>query len=162
MEKLDETELPAKEEFYSKLNDRGVTDEEYEHAKNVWNEFEMETMRNYHDLYMNTDVLILADVFENFRKICMENYGLDPTWYYTSPGLSWDALLKMTKIELDLLTDTDMVLMFEKGIRGSVSMISKRYSKANNAYMDEYDSDKPTKYIPYLDANNLYVTQHHL
>ena len=131
--------------------------------KNVWNEFEMETMRNYHDLYMVTDVLILADVFENFRRICMENYGLDPAWYYTSPGLSWDALLKMTKVKLDLLKDPDMVLMFEKGIRGGMSMISKRYAKANNPYMDggagascEYDSDKPTKYIPYLDANNLY------
>ena len=78
LEKLDETELAEKEKFYSKLNDRGVTDEEYEHAKNVWNEFEMETMRNYHDLYMTTDVLVLADIFENFRKICMENDGLDP------------------------------------------------------------------------------------
>ena len=162
LEKLDERKLPEKEKFYSKLNDKGITDEEYEHAKNVWNEFEMETMRNYHDLYMVTDVLILADVFENFRRICMENYGLDPAWYYTSPGLSWDALLKMTKVKLDLLKDPDMVLMFEKGIRGGVSMISKRYAKANNPYlrtasgMDVYDPDKPTKYIPYLDANSLY------
>ena len=114
-------------------------------------------MRNYHDLYMITDVLILADVFENFRKIGMENYKLDPAWYYMSPGLSWDALLKITKVKLELLKDPDMVLMFEKGIRGGVSMISKRYAKANNPYMDEeYDPDKPTRYIPYLDANNLY------
>ena len=79
-------------------------------------------MRNYHDLYMITDVLILADVFENFR--------LDPAWYYISPGLSWDALLKITKVKLELLKDPDMVLMFEKGIRGGLSMISKRYAKA--------------------------------
>ena len=100
LEKLDETELLEKEKFYSKLNDRDITDEEYEHAKNVWKEFEMETMRNYHDLYMITEVLILADVFENFRKICMENCKLDPAWYYTSPGLSWNALLKITKVKL--------------------------------------------------------------
>ena len=155
--KLDKTELPVKEKFYSKLNDKGITDEEYTHSKHVWNELDMKTMRNYHYLFMITDVLILADVFENFRKICMENYKLDPARCYTSPGLSWDALLKMTKVKLELSNDPDMVLMFEKGIRGGVSMISKRYTKANNPYMgEEYDSDKPTKYITYLDANNLY------
>ena len=91
----------------------------------------LETLKNYHDLYMITDVLILADVFENFRKICVENYKLDPAWYYTSPRLSWDTLLKITKANLELLKDPDMVLMIEKGIRGVVSMISKRYAKAN-------------------------------
>ena len=157
LEKLDETELPDKEKFYSKLNDKDITDEEYEHAKSVWKEFDMKTIRSYHDLHMITEVLILADVFENFRKICMENYKLDPAWYYTSPGLSWDALLKITKVKLELLKDPEMVLMIEKGIRGGLSMISKRYAKANNPYMGkEYDPDKHTKYIPYLDANNLY------
>ena len=157
LEKLYETELPEKEKFYSKLNDKSISDKEYAHAKNVWKEFELETMRNYHDLYMITDVLTLADIFENFRKICIENYKLDPAWYYTSLGLSWDALLKITKVKLKLLKDPDMVLMFEKGIRGGMSMISNRYAKADNPYMgEEYDKNKPTKYIPYLDANNLY------
>ena len=114
-------------------------------------------MRNYHDLYMITDVLILADVLGNFRKICIENYGLNPAWYYTSPVPSWDALLKIKKVKLELLKDPDMILMMEKDIRSGVSMISKRYAKANNPYMwVKYDPNKPTKYIPYLDTKNLY------
>ena len=114
-------------------------------------------MRDYHDLYLESDVLLLADVFENFRNVCLKNYKLDPAWYYTSPGLTWDAALKMTGIELELLTDPDMLLMIEKGIRGGVSMISKRHGKANNKYMGEdYDPSQPSKYVTYLDANNLY------
>ena len=117
----------------------------------------METLQDYHDLYLKTDVLLLADVFENFRDVCQENYGLDPAWYYTAPGIAWDAALKVTKVELELLADPDMLLMIEKGIRGGVSMISTRYGKANNPYMgDSYDPNQPTKYISYLDANNLY------
>ena len=118
--------------------------------------FRMKTMRGYHNLYLKTDVLLLADIFENFRDVCLENYGLDPAWYFTSPGLAWSAALKSTKVELELLTDIDMLLMIERGIRGGVSMISTRHGKANNPYMEKYDSSKPTKYIMYLDANNLY------
>lgn len=113
-------------------------------------------MREYHDLYLKTDVLLLADVFEKFRDVCMKNYKLDPAWYYISPGLAWDACLKITKVKLELLSDYDMQLMIEKGIRGEVSMISTRYGKANNPYMEEYDPNLPSKYISYLDANNLY------
>ena len=103
------------------------------------------------------DVLLLADVFEEFRNICMENYSLDPAWYYTSPGLSWDALLKHSKVNLELLTDPDMLLMFEKGIRGGVSMISNRHGQANNKYMEKkFDPTQPSKFVAYLDANNLY------
>ena len=117
----------------------------------------MKSMRDYHNLYNKTDVLLLADVFENFRKVCKENYKLDPCWYYTAPGLAWDACLKLTKIKLELLTDPDMLLMFEKGVRGGVSMISNRHGQANNKYMGEkFDETKPSKYITYLDANNLY------
>ena len=114
-------------------------------------------MGEYHDLYLKSDVLLLADVFENFRNTCTKYYNLDPAHYYTSPGLAWDAALKMTDVKLELLTDIDMHLMIEKGIRGGISTITNRYSKANNKYMgDDYDYTKPSKYIIYLDANNLY------
>ena len=92
-----------KRSFYSKLNDENITDEEYEHAQAVWEAFGCETLGDYHDLYVETDVTLLADVFENFRSLCEEQYGLDPAHYYTSPGLSWDALLKKTGVELELL-----------------------------------------------------------
>ena len=114
-------------------------------------------MGEYHNLYLKSDVLLLADVFEEFRSVCLENYQLDPAWYYTAPGLAWDAALKKTGVRLKLLTDPDMLLMFEEGIRGGVSMITKRHGKANNPYMGkEFDPDSPTKYLAYLDANNLY------
>ena len=113
-------------------------------------------MRDYHDLYQKTDVLLLADVFEEFREVCLDNYQLDPAWYYTTPGLSWNACLKITGVKLELLHDQDMLLMVEKGIPGGVSMISTRYGKTNNKYMKEYDPSEPSKYIIYLDANNLY------
>ena len=116
----------------------------------------MVTMKDYHDLYLELDVLLLTDVFENFREICLENYKLDPAWYLTAPGLSWDAMLKVSGIELELLVDPDMLMMFEKGTRGGVSMISNRHSEANNKYMKNFDESKPSKYIAYLDANNLY------
>ena len=95
----------------------------------------MKTLQYYHDLYNEADVLLLADVFENFRDICIKNYKLDPAHYYTAPGLAWDAALKVTKVELELLSDIDMLLMVEKGIRGGFSMIRNRYGKANNKYM---------------------------
>ena len=117
----------------------------------------MKTMKDYHDLYLKTDVLLLADVFENFRDVCIENYKLDPAWCHTAPGLAWDACLKKTEVRLELLNDVDMLLMIEKGIRGGVSIITKRYGKANNPYMGEdFDKNCPTKYISYLDSNNLY------
>ena len=105
---------------------------------------------------MKTDVILLADVFENFRDLCIQCYKLDPAHYYTAPGLAWEAMLRMTGVKLELLTDINMYLMIEQGIRGGTSMISNRYAAANNKYMDGYDSSKPSKYITYLDANNLY------
>ena len=92
----------------------------------------MKSMRAYHDLYLKTDVLLLADIFENFRDVCIGNYKLDPAWYYTAPGLAWDASLKKREVNLELLKDVDMLLMFEKGIRGGVSTITKRHAEANN------------------------------
>ena len=117
----------------------------------------MKTLRDYHELYNKVDVLLLADVFENFRDICIENYKLDPAHYFTAPGLAWDAALKVTEVNLELLSDVNMLLMVEKGIRGGISIISNRYGKANNKYMgDKFNFNEPSKYIQYLDANNLY------
>ena len=156
-EKLKETKLPQKEKFYSRLDEKDISDEDYIHAQKVWEAFEIKSMEGYHNLYNKTDVLLLADVFENFSDICIKNYKLDPAHYYTAPGLAWDAALKITEVELELLSDIDMLMMFEGGIRGGVSMISNRYGKANNKYMgNNFDSSKPSKYIQYLDANNLY------
>ena len=157
LERLDETKLPPKEAFYSKLNDCGISDEDYKHAHTVWNEFGCKTFRDYHNLYNVSDVLLLADVFENFRDVCMANYKLDPAWYYTAPGLAWDAALKLTKVQLELLSDYDMLLMIKHGIRGGISTISNRYAKANNKYMgDKFNINELSKFITYLDANQLY------
>ena len=109
IDKLNETQLPPKEEFKSILNNQDISDEDYEHAKKVWKTFGMKTMRDYHDLYLKTDALQLADVFENFRDVCVGNYSLDPAHYFTSPGLSWDAMLKITKVSLELFTDVNML-----------------------------------------------------
>ena len=155
-EKFNKTELPTKEDFYSILNNEHITDKQYEHAKNVWNTFELKSMGEYHNLYLKSDVLLLVDVFENFRKTCIRYYKLDPCHYFTSPGLSWDAALKMTDTTLELMVDIDMFQFIEKGMRGCVSYIAIRYGKANNKYMKEYDKKAPSKYIMYLDANNLY------
>ena len=155
-EKFNKTELPTQEEFYSILNNEHITDKQYEHAQNVWNTFKLKSMGEYHDLYLQTDILLLVDVFENFRKTCIQYYKLDPCHYFTSAGLSWDAMLKMTDIRLELMVDVDMFQFIEKGMRGGVSYIANRYGKANNKYMKEYDEKAPSKYIMYLDANNLY------
>ena len=155
-DKLSETKLPSIEDFYSKLNDENISPEDYTHAQNVWDHFNCKTMRDYNDIYLKSDVLLIADVFENFRDLCLENYKLDPAYYYTAPGLFYDACLKKTKINLELLTDPTMHLMIENGIRGGISMITHRHSIANNKYMKNYDTSKESKYIMYLDANNLY------
>ena len=156
LDKLSETQLPPKEEFYSKLNDEDITEDDYQHAINVWNTFKCKSLRDYHNLYLKSDVLLLSDVFENFRKTCLKHYKLDPAHYYTSPGLAWDACLKETGQELQLLHDYDMLMMIEKGIRGGITHISKRYAEANNKYMKSYNPDEESSYIQYLDANNLY------
>ena len=155
-DKFHKTKLPMKEEFYSILNNEHISDEQYKHAQNVWNTFNLKTMGDYHDLYLKSDILLLADVFENFRKTCLQYYQLDPCHYFTSPGLSWDAMLKMTDIKLELMVDIDMFQFIEKSMRGGTSYIANRYGKANNEYMKNYDEKAPTKYIMYLDANNLY------
>ena len=154
--RFNETQLPEKQDFYSILNNEHISDEQYEHAQNVWNKFHLKTMGDYHDLYLKSDIVLLADVFENFRKTCLQYYNLDPCHYFTSPGLSWDAMLKMTNIKLELMTDIDMFQFIEKGLRGGTSYIANRYGEANNKYMKNYNDKIPSKYIMYLDANNVY------
>ena len=156
IEKLKDTEPPPQKAFYSKLTGKGINNYNYNHVLNVWKTWNMKTFKEYLELYNITDVLLLADVFENFRDICLKNYGLDPVYYFTAPGLAWDAMLKMTKINLELLSDVDKLLMIEKGIRGGISIISNRYGKANNKYMKDYNKKELSKYLMYLDANNLY------
>ena len=116
----------------------------------------MRDLGDYHNFYLLTDALLLADAFENFRGVCLQHYGLDPAYNYTFPGLSWQAALKMTDVELDLLTDIDQHLFIEEGIRGGVAMISHQYARANAPGMENYDASKRNNYIMYLDANNLY------
>ena len=156
IEKLKDTKPPPQKAFYSKLTGKGINNYNHQHVLNVWKTWKMKTFKEYLELYNVTDVLLLADVFENFREICLKNYGLDPVYYYTAPGLAWDAMLKMTKINLELLSNIDMLLMVEKGIRGGISIISNRYGKANNKYMKDFNKTEPSKYLMYVDANNLY------
>ena len=155
VEKFKNTEPPPLKGFYSKLTGKGISNKNYNHVLNVWHAFNMETMKDY-ELYNESDVLLLADVFENFRDLCLKIYGLDPVHYYTAPGLAWDACLKMTNINLELLNNVNMLLMFEKGIRGGISIISNRYGEANNKYMKGYNKYKLKKFLMYLDINNLY------
>ena len=111
---------------------------------------------DYHDLYVQSDTLLLADVFENFRDMCIKEYELDPAHFLSLPGLAWQACLKKTNIELELLTGYDMLLMVEEGIRGGICHSIHRYAKANNKYMKNYNNNEESSYIQYLDANNLY------
>lgn len=154
--KCNETCLPPREAFYNKLNEEEISESDYEHAVNVFQKFNLLTLGDYCDLYIKTDVILLADLFENFRNICLKTYRLDPCWYYTAPSLSWDAMLFKTKVSLELITDYDMILFIEKGIRGGISQCSNRYSQANNKYMDSFDPKENSKFLMYLDANNLY------
>ncbi|XP_065363259.1 uncharacterized protein LOC135956640 [Calliphora vicina] len=156
LEKLKETCLPSIDDFYNKLTDSKCSIEDYTHAQEVWSKFECKTLEDYLMVYLKSDVLLLADVFENFRSVCKSIYKLDPCHYYTAPGLSWDAMLKITEIKLDLLTDIEMIRFLQKGIRGGIVQCSQRYSSANNKYLSDYDEKLPSKYLTYLDANNLY------
>ncbi|XP_020298532.1 uncharacterized protein LOC109862801 [Pseudomyrmex gracilis] len=156
VDKLLETNLPPREAFYSSLTGETVTENEYAHATNVWQQFTIENLGSYSDLYLKTDVLLLADVFENFRRECLASYGLDPAHYYTLPGYTWDAMLKYTRVTFELLTDIDMVMFVERGIRGGLSQCSNRYARANNRYACSHDPSEPSSYLMYYNVNNLY------
>ena len=133
-----------------------ISDIDYRHANNVLKGFKLDNLGDYHDLYVQSDTLLLADVFNNFRDMCIKEYELDPAHFLSLPGLAWQACLKKTNIELELLTDYDMLLMVEEGIRGGICHSIHRYAKANNKYMKNYNNNEESSYIQYLDANNLY------
>ena len=158
-ERFSEISLPSKEDFYSNLNMEDISDIDYRHAINVFKVFKLENLGSYHDLYVQSDTLLLADVFNNFRDMCIKEYELDPAPFLSLPGLAWQACLKKTNIELELLTDYDMLLMVEEGIRGGICHSIHRYAKANNKYMKNSNNNEESSYIQYLDANNLYGWQ---
>lgn len=155
-DKLDETSLPGPEKFFNLLTETDISQEDYEHALKVWDTFNIETMRDYVELYLTSDVLLLADISENFRKIFYDMYLLDFAHYFTLPSLSFSAMLRITKVELELLTDVDMLLFFERGVRGGLSQVGYRYAEANNKFMNNYDPGKPDVYLMLLDFVNLY------
>ena len=139
---------------HSELNLEDITDKGYNHAQKVFEEF-CTDIGEYHDLYVQYDTLLLADVFEKFRNMCLEIYELDPAYFVSAPGLAWQAYLKR-QVKAELLTDYDMILMIDKGIRGGICQATHSYAKANNKYMKNYDKKNESSYIKYLDANNLY------
>ena len=165
--RFSEEKLPDKKCFYSSVKDGTtgdngkkldgyISDEDSLTCNKIWNEFNMKNMGDYHDHYLKKDVLLLADVFEKFIDTCLKFYGLDPCHYFSSPGLSWDAMLKITGVKLEKIFNIDMYLFIEKGLRGGISYIAKRYSEAKNIYMRNYDPKKLSNFITYLDMNNLY------
>ena len=153
--KFDETTIPPKEAFYSELNLEGISNADSAHAQKLWEVSEIKNHGEYHEFYVQSDTLLLADVFENFRDKCNEIYELDPVYFVYAPGLIWQACLKKTGVKLELLTDYEMLLMVENAIRGGICQASHRYGKANK-YMNNYDKKIESSYIAKLDANNFY------
>ena len=155
-ERFEETLLPSKESFYSNLNMENIDDFDYRHGNKVFKRFKSKSLGEYHDLYVQSDTLLLADVFENFRNKCLKVYELNPAHFLSLPGLAWQPCLKKTNVKLELLTDYDMLLMVKEGIRGGICHSIHRHAKVNNKYMENYDESKESSYIQYLHANNLY------
>ena len=156
LDRMTETSLPDREAFYNKLNDTEISWAEERHAKRVWEVQGCETLKDYHDFYLKTDVLLLADFFEKFRNFCLTTYGLDAAHYFSTPGLAIDAALKTSGVTLAQIDNAPMYDFFESSIRGGISQISLRHAKANNPAADDFDPDKPNVQLIYLDCNNLY------
>ena len=160
-ERFNEISLHDKEAFYSNLNMEDITDVDHRHAKRVFNEVAFKILNNknlgnYYDLYVQSDTLLLADVFENVRNMSIEVYQLDLAHFSSAPGLAWQAFLKKTAVKIEMLTNPDMLLIVEKGIRGRMSHATHRGAKANNKYMKNYNKDEKESFLQYNDANNLY------
>lgn len=155
-EKLNDTSLPPKEAFFSTLSQKHISDEDYEHAKLVWEKFGIKSLGEYSNLYLKQDVCLLGDIFERFRTLCFKHFQIDPCNYYTTPGMAFDASLKVTRVKLDLITDIDKMLFIESGIRGGSTQCVLRHCKANHEDCPDFDPSLPYIYILYIDANNLY------
>ena len=156
-DKFDEEQLSSKEHFYSQLYEEHTTDRDYDRATVVWKHFNITNLGEYHDLYLMTDVSLLTDVFENFRDMCLNYYGLDPAYHITLPNYSWNAFLSLTGVRPQQIHIKEMYEMIENGLRGGMTQCSCKKVEANNKYMNEdFDTPKPSSYISYLDANNLY------
>ena len=140
--KISEDKFPDKSRFFSSLKDSGINEEQYDRTVNVWKVLKIKIFGEYHDMYLKTDVLLLTDLFEKFIKTCVDYYGFDPGHYFSAPGLSFDAMLKMTGVKLQTISDINFHLFIEKGMRGVISNICKRYVLANNKYLKNYDSNK--------------------
>ena len=153
---FDKTLLPDKEAFYSSLNMENIADVDYRHAKTVFKNLNNKNLGDYNDFHVQSDTVLLAGVFENFRNKYIDIYELDPAHFLYAPGLAWQACLQKTEVKLELLTNINMLLMVGKGIRGGISHATYRYAEANNEDMKNYDQNKESSYIQYLDANNLY------
>ena len=149
-DKFEETKLPPIEAFYSKLSTSGVSKDDYQHAQQVWKEFRIRNLGEYHDLYLRMDVVLLENVFEKFRETALKHYGLDPAHFYILPGFAWKTCLKKMRVRLEFLTDPDMLLMVEQGIRGGITQAIHKYALANNKYMgDQYDLSEECSYLQY-------------
>ena len=153
---FEETSLPPKEAFHNNLTGEDISDEKYKFAQQVWKTTGCQSIGEYHDLYLYQDIFLLADIFEQFRQVCLKNYQMDPAHYYTVPGLARDAALKFTKVKLVTLSDIEMHQFLEKGMRGGISMIVHRFAQANNQYLKDHNPEQSSSYIIYKDANNLY------
>lgn len=137
------------------MTGENITKKDYTHTTEVWKRFNCKTIGEYSDLYLKIDILLLTDIFKNFRDLCLKTYELDPNFYYTCPGMSFDCMLKYTEVQIELLYDYDMLLFCEAGVRGRITQSIKRYVKANNHTTPDYDINKPDTLITYLDATNL-------
>ena len=151
-----ETSLPDKKDFYSRLSIESIIDIDYKHATRVFKKFGMNSLGDYQDLYVKSDTLLLADIFENFRDTSLKTYGIDPAYFVSLPGFAWHPCLKVIGIKLELITDINMLLMIESGMRGGVCHVIHSYAEANNKYMNNYDENKEPSFLSFLDANNLY------
>ena len=150
--KFDDKELPAIDKIYSNQNLSNITEKTYKHAKNVWKTSNISNMKEYHNIYVQSDTTQLADIFNQFRILCLREYKLDPAYYCKIPGVALDACLKYTYVKLELLTDEDMHLMFDKSLSGGVLQVIHRYATANNQYMNNHDANAPSNYLTYVDG----------
>ena len=155
-ERFNETALPPKKDFYSNLNLEDISDEDYAHGQKLCDVFKIKNLGEYYDLYVQSDTLLLADIYENFRNMCLDIYELDLAYFVSASGLVWQACLEKTRVKLELITDYDMILMIEKGITGGMCQATYRRAKANNKHMKNYNKNIESSYIEYLDANNLH------